>query len=76
MRIVIKVIIKIKKDKYQIKILVNLNIKTNYIKRKLALNIGILLILKVISLILLEETRIYLYKNYILGITIKDILGN
>ena len=76
MRIVIKVIIKIRKSKRRIRVLVNSSIEANYIKRRLALNIGILLILKVISWILLEETRIYLYKNYILGITIKDILGN
>jgi hypothetical protein len=75
-RIIIKVIIKIRKNRYRIRILVNSNIEANYIKRKLALDIDISLILKVILLILLERKRIYLYKDYIFGIIIKDILGN
>ena len=54
-KIVIKVIIKTRKKKYKVKVLINSNIKANYIKRKLALNIDILLILKVIPLILLEK---------------------
>jgi hypothetical protein len=37
---------------------------------------GIILILRVIPLFLLEKRRIYLYRNYILGIITKDILGN
>jgi hypothetical protein len=53
-----------------------LDIEANYIKRKLVLDIGILLILKVIPLTLLEEKRIHLYKDYILEITIKNILRN
>jgi hypothetical protein len=76
MRIVIKVTIKIRKNRKRVRILVNSNIETNYIKRKLALDIDIILILKVIPLFLLEEKRIYLYRDYILGITIKDILEN
>jgi hypothetical protein len=76
MKIVIKVIIKIRKDKRRIRILINSNIKANYIKRKLVLNIGIILILKATFLSLLKERRIHLYKDYILGITIKDILEN
>jgi hypothetical protein len=75
-RIIIKIIIKIRKSKYKVRVLVNSGIKANYIKRKLALDIRILLILRITSLILLEETRIYLYRNYILGITTKDILEN
>jgi hypothetical protein len=35
---------------------------------------SILLILRVILLFLLEGKRIYLYRDYILGITIKNIL--
>jgi hypothetical protein len=76
MRIVIKVIIKIRKDRKRVRVLVNSDIEANYIKRRLALDIGIILILKVIFLFLLEKRRIYLYRNYILGITIKNILGN
>jgi hypothetical protein len=37
---------------------------------------GILLILRVTSLFLLEKKRIYLYKDYILGITTENMLGN
>ena len=68
--------VKIKKEKYKIKVFINSNIEANYIKRKLVLNIDILLILKVISLILLKKKRIYLYKNYILEIITKNILEN
>ena len=75
-RIVIKITIKIRKDRYKVRILVNSSIKANYIKRRLALDISILLILRVIPLILLEEKRIYLYKNYILEIITKNILEN
>jgi hypothetical protein len=53
-----------------------LDIEANYINRKLALDIGILLILKATFLFLLEKRRIHLYKNYILGITTKNILEN
>ena len=53
-----------------------MDIKTNYIKKRLALNINIPLILKVTFLILLEERRIYLYRDYILGIITKNILKN
>jgi hypothetical protein len=75
-RIVIKVTIKIRKDRYRIRVLVNSGIEANYIKRRLALDIGILLILKVISLTLLEGKRIHLYRDYILGIITKNILEN
>jgi hypothetical protein len=75
-RIVIKVIIKIRKGKYKVRVLVNLGIEANYIKRKLALDINILLILKVILLTLLERRRIYLYRDYILKVITENILGN
>ena len=75
-RIVIEVIIKTRKDKYRVRVLVNSGIKANYIKRRLALDIGIVLILRVIPLILLDGKRIYLYRDYILGIITKNILGN
>jgi hypothetical protein len=75
-RIVIKVIIKIRKDKRRVRILVNSSIEANYIKKRLALDIDIILILKVIPLFLLEKRKIYLYKDYILGIITKNILGN
>ena len=75
-RIVIKVIIKIRKGKRRVRVLVNSDIEANYIKRRLALDIGIILILRVTFLFLLERKRIYLYKDYILGVITKDILGN
>jgi hypothetical protein len=74
MRIVIKVTIKIRKGRKRVRVLVNSNIEANYIKRKLALDIGIILILKVILLSLLKEKKIYLYKDYIFGITTENIL--
>jgi hypothetical protein len=37
---------------------------------------GIILILRIISLFLLKKKRIYLYRDYILGIITKDILRN
>jgi hypothetical protein len=75
-RIVIKVTIKIRKSKYRVRVLVNSDIEANYIKRKLALDISILLILRVIPLTLLEKRRIYLYRDYILGIITENILKN
>ena len=74
MRIVIKVTIKIRKDKRRIRILVNSNIKANYIKKRLVLDIGIILILRVTLLSLLEGKRIYLYRDYIFGIITENIL--
>jgi hypothetical protein len=75
-RIVIKIIIKIRKNRQKIRVLVNSGIKANYIKKRLVLNISILLILRVISLFLLEEKRIHLYKDYIFRVITKNILGN
>jgi hypothetical protein len=75
-RIVIEVTIKIRKDGRRIRILVNSDIKANYIKKRLALDIGIILILRATLLSLLEEKRIHLYKNYIFGITTENILRN
>jgi hypothetical protein len=74
MRIVIEVTIKIRKGKRRVRILVNSGIEANYIKRKLALDIDIILILRVTLLFLLEERRIYLYRDYIFGITTENIL--
>jgi hypothetical protein len=75
-RIVIKVIIKTRKNKKRVRVLINLGIEANYIKRRLALDIGIILILRVTFLFSLEKKRIYLYKDYILGIITENILGN
>ena len=56
-RIVIKVTIKIRKGRQRVRVLVNSGIEANYIKRRLALDIGILLILRVILLFLLERKK-------------------
>jgi len=47
-RIVIKVIIKIRRGECRVRVLINSGAEVNYIKRKLALDISILLILRVI----------------------------
>ena len=60
---------------WQVKALINLNIKANYIKRKLALKIKIFKLLnKVILLTLLKGKKIYLYKDHKVKVIIKDIL--
>jgi hypothetical protein len=75
-RIVIKVIIKTRKSKHRVRVLVNSGIEANYIKKRLALDMSILLILRVTPLISLKERRIYLYKDYVLGIITENTLGN
>jgi hypothetical protein len=75
-RIIIKVIIKTKKVEYKVRVLINLGIKVNYIKKKLTLEISITLILGVTPLVVLDENRIYLYRDYILGVITKDIISN
>jgi hypothetical protein len=56
-------------------VLVDLGIKVNYIKRRLILEIDILLLNKgVILLVLLDRKRIYLYRDYIFIIATKDLL--
>jgi uncharacterized membrane protein (DUF373 family) len=56
--------------------LIDSDIEANYIKRRLALDMGIILILRAILLSLPEERRIHLYRDCILGITTEDILGD
>ena len=75
-RIVIKVTIKTRKGRQRVRVLVNSGIEANYIKRRLALDMGIPLILRAIPLFLLEGRRIYLYRDYVLGVTTEDMLGN
>jgi hypothetical protein len=43
---------------------------------KLALEISILIILKVTPLVVLNKSRIYLYKDDILRVITKDIISN
>jgi hypothetical protein len=73
---VIEVTIKTRKDRKRVRVLVNSGIEANYIKRRLALDMSIILILRVTPLSLLEERRIHLYRDCILGITTEDILGD
>jgi hypothetical protein len=56
MRIVIKVTIKTKKGGYRVRVLVDLGIEVNYIKRRLALEIGIPITLGVTPLIVLDKS--------------------
>ena len=74
MRIVIKIRLNVRKKEYKVKVLVNLSIKANYIKRKLIIKISILIIKRrIILLIFLKGKRISLYINYLVIITIKNI---
>jgi hypothetical protein len=75
-RIVIEVTIKTRKGKRRVRVLVDSDIEANYIKRRLVLDIGIILILKATPLFLPEERRIHLYKDCIFGITTENILEN
>ena len=54
----------------------DLSIEVNYIKRGLALEISIIIILRVTLLVILDKSRIYLYKDYILRVITKDIISN
>jgi len=54
-RIVINIIIRIKKRGYRVRVLVDLGIKVNYIKRRLALEISIIVILEVTPLVILDR---------------------
>jgi len=75
-RIVIEVTIKTRRGGRRVRALVDSGAEANYIKRKLALDIGIPLILRVTPLTSPEGRRIHLYRDYILGVTAEDILGN
>jgi len=55
---------------------VDLSIEVNYIKRGLALEISIIIILGVTLLVILDKSYIYLYRNYILGVITKNIISN
>ena len=75
-RIVIEVIIKTRKGRQRVRVLVDSGIEANYIKRRLALDMGIPLILRAIPLFSLEGKRIYLYRDYILGVITENMLGD
>ena len=75
MRLVINITLKTKNSGRQVKVLVDLGVKVNYVKRRLTLEIDILLLNKgVILLILLDRKRIYLYRDYVFIIAAKDLL--
>ena len=73
-RIVINVILKVGKEEHRVKALVNSRAEANYIKRRLAIEMNILVIKgETIPLVSLKGRRIYSYADYILIITAKDI---
>jgi hypothetical protein len=54
---------------------VDLGVEVNYVKRRLTLEIDILLLNKGVTLlVLLNRKRIYLYKDYIFKVATKDSL--
>jgi hypothetical protein len=56
-------------------VLIDLGIEVNYIKRRLNLEINILLLNKGVTLlVLLDRKKIYLYKDYIFKVVTKDSL--
>jgi hypothetical protein len=73
-RMVIEVTIKIRKGRKRVRVLVDSGIEANCIKKRLALDMGIVLILRATPLSLPEGRRIHFYRDYILGITTEDIL--
>jgi hypothetical protein len=75
-RIVIEVTIKTRRGGRRVRALVDSGAKANYIKRKLALDMGIPLILRVTPLTSPKGKRIHLYRDYILGVTAEDTLGD
>jgi hypothetical protein len=75
-RMVIEVTIKMRKGGRRVRVLVDSGTEANYIKRRLALDMGIILILRVTLLSLPEGRRIHLYRDCIFGIITEDILGD
>jgi hypothetical protein len=75
-RIVIEVTIKTRKGERRVRVLVDSGTEANCINRRLALDMGIVLILRAILLFSPEERRIHSYRDCILGVTTEDILGN
>jgi hypothetical protein len=74
MRIVINIILKVKKEKYRVKALIDLGVKANYIKKRLAIEMNILVIKgEITPLVFLKRRKIYSYIDYIFIVTTKDI---
>ena len=72
-RIVINIILKVGKEERRVKALVDSGVEANYIKRRLAIEINILVIKRETTLLVfLKGKRIYSYIDYILIITAKD----
>ena len=70
----INIILKVGKEERRVKALVDSGVEANYIKRRLAIEINILVIKgETTPLISLKGRKIYSYVNYILLITTKDI---
>ena len=73
-RIVINIILIVGKEEHRVKALVDLGAEANYIKRRLIIEMNILVIKgETTPLVSPKGRRIYSYVDYILIITAKDI---
>ena len=71
---VIKIVLKIRTEERRVRALVDSRAKVNCLKRKLAIEINALVIIRgIIPLVLLNRKRIYFYIDYIIIIITKDI---
>ena len=70
----INVILKVRKEERRVKALVDSGVKANYIKRRLAIEINILVIKgETTPLVSPKGRKIYSYADYILIVIAKDI---
>jgi hypothetical protein len=75
-RMVIEVTIKTRKGGRRVRVLVDSGTEANCIKRRLALDMGIILTLRATPLSSPEGRRIHSYGDCILGVTAEDTLGD
>jgi hypothetical protein len=75
-RMVIEITIKTRKGGRRIRVLVNSGTEANYIKRRLALDMSIVSILRATPLSSPEGRRIHLYRDCVLRVTAEDTLGD
>jgi hypothetical protein len=77
MRIVIKIVLKIRIKEHRVRALVDSGAKVNYLKRKLAIEINALVIIRGITpLVSLDGKRIYSYTDHIITVTAEDTQGD
>ena len=70
----INIILKVRKEERRVKALIDSGVEANYIKRRLAIEINILVIKgETTPLISLKRRKIYSYADYILTVTAKDM---